>query len=483
MLGIAEPLSPGERHSFLDQVHPEDRSRVYDALRTATEDGGQFQEEYRVIARDGSVHWLNDQGQMFRDPDGQPLYMAGACVDVTHHRQIEEQLRQVQRMDAVGRLAGGMAHETNNQMAVVLGFAEFVLSRADLPERVREDVEQIRKAAERTAGITSQLLAFSRRQFAQPKVLDLSKVVAAFEPVLQRAMSSGCDLRLRPAPGLALVKADPGQVEQILLNLALNACDAMPHGGTLTVETANVSLSREYTRLKAGVRVQPGRYVLIAVSDTGYGMSRETLNRVFEPFFTTKAVGKGTGLGLATVYGLVKQAEGYVWVYSEPGLGTTFKIYLPVISSDEPIMREAEHPPTVGSGELVLVVEDEPDVMRMAVRSLSEAGYKVLEASSGQEALEIISGAGDGLRVVVTDVIMPGMSGRDLASRIAEIRPTLLVIFMSGYTDEDVIRRGLMERGRRFIQKPFSPDALAREVQQVLVLQTGPHKEQRVSSA
>jgi PAS domain S-box-containing protein len=478
MLEIAEP-----RRSFLEQVHAEDRDRVAEALREAVDDGEQFREEYRVLAPDGSVHWLNDQGQLFRDPNGRPLYMAGACVDVTHHRQIEEQLRQVQRMDAVGRLAGGMAHETNNQMAVVLGFAEFVLSRPDLPERVREDVEQIRKAAERTAGITSQLLAFSRRQFAHPKVLELNKVVAAFEPVLQRGMTAGCELKLRSARGLELVRADPGQIEQILLNLALNACDAMPQGGTLSIETANVTLTREYTKLKAGVRVQPGRYVLIAVSDTGHGMTRETLSRVFEPFFTTKPVGQGTGLGLATVYGLVKQAEGYIWVYSEPGLGTTFKIYLPVIPSGEPVTPEPEHQPTLGAGELMLVVEDEPDVMKMAVRSLREAGYTVLEASSGREALEIIMEAGERLRVVVTDVIMPAMSGRDLASQIAEIRPALPVIFMSGYTDEDVIRRGLMERGRRFIQKPFSPDALAREVHEALVLQTGPHKEQRVSSA
>jgi CheY-like chemotaxis protein len=371
-------------------------------------------------------------------------------------------------MDAVGRLAGGMAHETNNQMAVVLGFADFVLGRSDLAERVREDVEQIRKAAERTAGITSQLLAFSRRQFAHPKVLELNEVVSAFEPVLRSAMTNGCELRFLPAPELGLVKADPGQVEQVLLNLALNACDAMPQGGTLTIETANVTLTQEYTRLKGGVRVKPGRYVLVAMSDTGHGMSRETLSRVFEPFFTTKAVGQGTGLGLATVYGLVKQAEGYVWVYSEAGIGTTFKTYFPVIPSEELIAPVAEPPPSLGSGELVLVVEDQPDVMRMAVRSLREAGYTVLEASGGREALEILIDAGERLRLVVTDVVMPVMSGRDFASRIAKIRPGLPVVFMSGYTDEDVIRRGLMERGQRFIQKPFSPDALARQVHQAL---------------
>jgi two-component system, cell cycle sensor histidine kinase and response regulator CckA len=454
--------------AFLDQVHPDDRARVSQAVSAAVEGAGQYREEYRVVSPDGSIHWVADQGEVILDDHGLPLYMAGACVDVTHHREVEAQLRQVQRMDAVGRLAGGMAHETNNQMAVVLGFAEFVLGRSDLTERVREDVEQIRKAAERTAGITSQLLAFSRRQFARPKVLELNQVVAAFEPVLRRAMSDGCELRIRPASGLGRVKADPGQVEQVLLNLALNACDAMPHGGTLMIETANVTLTPEYTRLKRGVQVLPGRYALIAVSDTGHGMTRETLSRVFEPFFTTKAVGQGTGLGLATVYGLVKQADGYVWVYSERGIGTTFKIYLPVIPSEEPVSSEAEFPPTVGSGELILMVEDEADVMRMAARSLREAGYTVLEASGGREALAIFREAGERLHLVVTDVIMPVMSGRDLANRIEEVRPGLPIIFMSGYTDEDVIRRGLLERGRRFIQKPFSPDELARQVQQAL---------------
>jgi two-component system cell cycle sensor histidine kinase/response regulator CckA len=469
----------GQPRRFLDQVHPDDRARVADAIRAAMDGAGQYREEYRVVAPDGAIHWLTDQGEVIRDRDGRPLYMAGACVDVSHHRQVEEQLRQVQRMDAVGRLAGGMAHETNNQMAVVLGFADFVLGRSDLVDRVREDVEQIRKAAERTAGITSQLLAFSRRQFARPKVLELNEIVAAFEPVLRRAMSTSCELRLLFAPELGLVKADPGQVEQILLNLALNACDAMPQGGTLTIETANVTLTREYIKLKPGVRVQPGPYVRIVVGDTGHGMSRETLSRVFEPFFTTKAVGQGTGLGLATVYGLVKQADGYVWVYSEPGVGTTFKIYLPVMPSEEPVALEAEPPPTLGSGELVLVVEDEPDVMRMAVRSLREAGYTVLEATGGREAIEILMEAGDRLRLMVTDVVMPGMSGRDLATRLAELRPELPIIFMSGYTDEDVIRRGLMERGRRFIQKPFSPDALARHVHQALTHDVG----RRVSAA
>jgi two-component system cell cycle sensor histidine kinase/response regulator CckA len=304
-------------------------------------------------------------------------------------------------------------------------------------------------------------------------VLELNEVVSAFEPVLRSAMTNGCELRLLHARELGLVKADPGQVEQVLLNLALNACDAMPQGGTLTIETANVTLTQEYTKLKAGVRVKPGRYVLVAVSDTGHGMSHETLSRVFEPFFTTKAVGQGTGLGLATVYGLVKQADGYIWVYSEPGIGTTFKTYFPVIPSEELVAPVAEPPPSLGSGELILVVEDQPDVMRMAGRSLREAGYTVLEASGGREALEILMDAGERLRLVVTDVVMPVMSGRDLASRIAKIRPGLPVIFMSGYTDEDVIRRGLMERGRRFIQKPFSPDALARQVHQALIPDDG----------
>ena len=458
----------GPLRGFLDQVHPDDRDRVSQAIRAAAERGGGYREEYRVISPEGRVHWVADQGEVVPDEHGRPLYIAGACVDVTHHRQVEEQLRQVQRMEAVGRLAGGMAHETNNQMAVVLGFADFVLSRSDLPERAREDVEQIRRAAERTAGITSQLLAFSRRQLAHPRIFDVNQLIGAFEPVLRRAMSAECELVLRPAPELGSIKADPGQLEQILLNLTINACDAMPHGGTLTIETAAVSLTQEYVRHKAGVQVRPGAYARISVSDTGHGMSRETLGRVFEPFYTTKPVGQGTGLGLAMVYGLVKQAEGYVWAYSEPGIGTTFKVYLPIITETEVLEPPCEPDRTLGSGETVLVVEDETDVRRMAARALSEAGYTVLEAATGEEALTVVMEAGNRLRLVLTDVVMPEVNGRELASRIAGIRPDLPVLFMSGYTDEDVIRRGLLERGRRFIQKPFSPDALARQVHHAL---------------
>jgi two-component system cell cycle sensor histidine kinase/response regulator CckA len=343
-----------------------------------------------------------------------------------------------------------------------------VLSRSDLPERAREDVEQIRKAAERTAGITSQLLAFSRRQLAHPRVLDLNQLIGEFEPVLRRAMSTDCELVLRPASELGPIKADPGQLEQVLLNLAINACDAMPQGGTLTIETAGVSLTPEYVRHKAGVQVRPGSYARISISDTGHGMSRATLGRVFEPFYTTKPVGQGTGLGLATVYGLVKQADGYIWAYSEPGLGTTFKVYLPVITETQAVEPPHELARTLGSGETVLVVEDETDVRRMAARALSEAGYAVLEAATGEEALTLVMEAGNRLRLVLTDVVMPEVNGRELASRIAGIRPDLPLIFMSGYTDEDVIRRGLLERGRRFIQKPFSPAVLAQQVHDAL---------------
>lgn len=458
----------GQRWSFLDRVHPDDRARVSGAIRAAAEGSESYREEYRLLAPDGTVHWLADQGEVFRDDDGRPLYMAGACVDVTHHRQVEDQLRQVQRMEAVGRLAGGMAHETNNQMAVVLGFADFVLGRSDLPERVRDDVEQIRKAAERTAGITSQLLAFSRRQRAHPRVLNVNDIISEFEPVLRRAMSAECELVLRCAADLGPVKADPGQLEQILLNLALNACDAMPQGGTLTVETSSATLTPDYVRQKAGVQVRPGLYARISISDTGHGMSRETLGRIFEPFYTTKPVGQGTGLGLATVYGLVKQADGYIWVYSELGIGTTFKVYLPVVTGVEMVEPARDEGTTLGSGETVLVVEDEPDVRRMAGRALGEAGYAVLEAAGGEEALTLVLEAGSRLRLVLTDVVMPDVNGRELAARIAEIRPELPLIFMSGYTDEDVIRRGLLERGRRFIQKPFAPETLVRHVHETL---------------
>jgi CheY-like chemotaxis protein len=367
-------------------------------------------------------------------------------------------------MEAVGRLAGGVAHETNNQMSVVIGAAHYILARPDIPASVRTDAEFIRKAAERTAAVTAQLLAFSRRQVLRPQVLDVNGVLEKFRPVLQRTMGEDCSVTFRLEPALGHVKADPGQLEQVLLNLAINARDAMPRGGALSIETSRVELTEGNAALEHGVAVRPGGYVLMAVSDTGHGMDRTTLAHVFEPFFTTKDVGQGTGLGLATVYGIVKQSDGYVWAYSEPGRGTTMKVYLPVTDAVADAASEAPATQPATSGELVLVVEDDAPVRSIAARVLAEVGYRVLEAGSGAEAIELLRRGQERPALVLTDVVMPGMSGSELAAAVARLAPGTPVLFTSGYTDGEILRRGLLEPGADFLPKPFSPEALVRAV-------------------
>jgi CheY-like chemotaxis protein len=345
--------------------------------------------------------------------------------------------------------------------------ADFILARPDLPAAVRADTEHIRRAAERTAAVTAQLLAFSRRQVLRPQVINLNDVLERFRPVLQRTLGEDCPVTLLLDPGLGPVRADPGQLEQVLLNLAINARDAMPRGGRLTLETATVELS-EGSALRPGVRVRPGRYVEIAVSDSGHGMDSTTLAHAFEPFFTTKGVGQGTGLGLATVYGIVKQSEGYVWADSQPGHGTTIKVYLPMTAAvAEPVAEAALHRP-VARGELVLVVEDEEQVRTVAARALTEAGYRVLVAESGDRALEMMRQNGSRPALALVDVVMPGLSGSELAAELARIIPGTRVLFTSGYTDGEILRRGLLEPGAAFLAKPFSPEALVRAVHAAL---------------
>jgi two-component system cell cycle sensor histidine kinase/response regulator CckA len=396
-----------------------------------------------------------------------PAMVIEVNTDVTAQRQAEERIRQSERMDVVGQLAGGVAHEANNQMTVVLGAADFLLQRQDLPDIARKDVEQVRAAAERTAMITAQLLAFSRRQVLQPQVFDFDEAVQGLEAMLRRAVGERSAVAFRLGAHGKRVKADPGQLAQVLLNLALNARDAMPMGGRLMVETGVAELTEHYAQQHAGVAIRPGFYAMLAVTDTGHGMSAETVRHIFEPFYTTKPLGKGTGLGLATVYGIVKQSGGYVWAYSEPGRGSTFKVYLPV----EPGPVPTPPPPsatTQGHGEVVLLVEDEPSVRRMASRALREHGFEVLEAADGPEALQLVQQHDGQLHLIVTDVVMPRMDGPELARCVAKQRPELPVLFMSGYTDDDVVRRGLLRAGQPFLQKPFTPEALVQQVAELL---------------
>src|SRR5215213_6259518 len=346
-------------------------------------------EEIEVIREDGTRAILSVNAAPIRDGAGNIVAAVSSFHDVTHRRRVEQHLRQVQQTEAVGRLAGGVAHETNNQMSVVLSAASFILKRPDVSQQVRTDVESIRRAAERTAAVTAQLLAFGRRQILRPEVLDINEVIRGFAPVLQRTLGEDSRLDVRTHSGIGTVRADRGQLEQVLLNLALNARDAMPSGGRLTIETRQTRLDPEYSSFKADVTVRPGLYALIAVSDTGHGIDRKTLNHLFEPFFTTKPVGQGTGLGLSTVYGIVKQSEGYIWAYSEPGQGATFKIYLPIqLSESSSPSLPQPHSAGANPGEVVMVVEDEEAVCSMTARLLESEGYQVLVAADGQDALD-----------------------------------------------------------------------------------------------
>jgi len=369
----------------------------------------------------------------------------------------------------VGRLAGGIAHDFNNLLMVIQGYTELLLERLGADDPLRRNADQIREASERAASLTRQLLAFSRKQVLAPKVLNMRMVVADMEKMLRRLIGEDVELATLTPPGLWNVKADRSQVEQVILNLAVNARDAMPRGGKLTIETANVELDNSYSHHQAVVA--PGRYVMLAVADTGCGMDAETQAHVFEPFFTTKEKGKGTGLGLATVYGVVKQSGGYVWVYSEPGHGTTFKVYLPRVEESvgvEEKAAEAEAPQR--GSETILLVEDEKGVRELAREYLVQNGYTVLDAENGARALEIARGHDGPIHLMLTDVVMQGISGRELAEKAAKIRPDMKVLFMSGYTDQAVIHHGLLSADTVLLQKPFTLNALATKLRATLDL-------------
>ena len=468
LYGLADGEEVQGYDGFLARVHPEDREFVDRTVRAALREGGRLDYEFRIVLPDGRIRWIADTGRVTSNGPDRPPSMTGVCMDVTERRATEDQLRQAQRMESVGRLAGGVAHEANNQMSVVLGAAEFILRQHDVPEAIRVDVEHVRQAAERTGAVTAQLLAFSRRQVLKPRVLDLNDILRRFEPTLRRVMGEDCSVTLRPSLAISRVKADPGQLEQVLLNLALNARDAMPRGGALTVETFPAELTTETAGLKPGVKIQPGPYTVLAVSDTGHGMDSGTLSHAFEPFFTTKGVGEGTGLGLSTVYGIVKQSEGYVWAYSEPGQGTTFKIYLKATTEAVDADKAGNGEGQRGSGEVILVVEDEESVRQIAGRALVQAGFSVREAGSGQQALELLATAEGRISLVLTDVVMPGMSGKDLATRLATMIPGTPILFTSGYTDGEIVRRGLLAPDADFLQKPFTPEGLVRAVRKSL---------------
>jgi two-component system, cell cycle sensor histidine kinase and response regulator CckA len=403
------------------------------------------------------------------DEKGRVLGFVRVSIDLTERRNLEEQFRQSQKMDAVGRLAGGIAHDFNNLLTVIRLNTEIILDSFDASDPRSDDVKQIKSAAERASSLTRQLLAFSRKQILQPRVLDMNSVVGTVEPMLRRLI--GEDITITSHCGArGYVVADPGQLEQILVNLVVNARDAMPQGGRISIETKNVELDENYTSEHAPVVA--GRYVMLAVSDTGIGMNADTKEHAFDPFFTTKDPGKGTGLGLATVYGIVKQSGGYVWIYSEPAQGTALKLYFPEVSAAEAFGSTPEYQPSIKTpnrgSETILLVEDEEAVRGLACRILERQGYRVISAQHGRDAMEIATKETGHIDLVLTDVVMPGMNGRGLVERLAGIRPSIKSLYMSGYTDDDIIRRGFIEPSKSFLQKPFTSEALLETVRKVL---------------
>ena len=451
---------------WLDAIHPDDRANVVDG-QSAIESGESFTSVFRVVRPDGSTRWargrlfpvLNEKQEVYR--------MVGLIEDITDIRHTEEQLLQAQKMEAVGRLAGGIAHDFNNLLTVILGYSDFLAEDLGAEHRSIASVNEIRTAAQSAERLTRQLLAFSRRQILQPQSLDLNDVLRRVDGLLRRVIGEDIVLHKNLRTPLPRVNADPGQIEQVIMNLAVNARDAMPHGGRLTIETAVAELDEGYVARHTGSVAGP--HVMVAVSDTGHGMDEATQKRLFEPFFTTKEPGKGTGLGLATAYGIVKQSQGSIWVYSEIGRGSTFKIYLPATSAS-PADRL---PAKAASGSLwgtetILVVEDQIEARSVIRETIRRRGYVVIEAANGAEALQISQNHVGPIHALLTDVVMPGMSGRRVAELLQAQRPSLRVIYMSGYTDDAIVHHGVLEAGISFVQKPFTAIALLQKIREAL---------------
>ena len=450
---------------WMDAVHPDDRERVEQAAYARSR-RDEYDEVYRIVRPDGAVRWIRDRAFHMYDEAGELYRLVGTAADITEQRHLEEQLQQAQKMEIVGRLAGGVAHDFNNLLTVINGMADLVLAGLAEDDPARRDLTQIRLAGDRAAALTGRLLAVSRRQILKPEVIDLSAIVTGLRDMIQRLIGEDITLVLELAPDLASIRADPGQIEQVLLNLVVNALDAMPDGGVLTIETRTVQVDQVYAAEHPGTRTGP--HAMLGVRDTGIGMDESIRRRIFEPFFTTKAYGKGTGLGLSMVYGIVKQSGGSIWFQSEPGHGSRFTIYLPYVTGS-PASRAAQPPAATARGhETVLVVEDELPLRELAARVLVAAGYTVLQAGNGADALALLAGHAEPVHLVFTDVVMPGMNGRELAARLAQLRPAIRVLYTSGYTEDAILRHGVLDDPGRFLSKPYTPSVLRRRIREAL---------------
>jgi PAS domain S-box-containing protein len=470
LLGVARGALVKQPISQL--IVKEDQDIYYRHRKQLFETGEPQAYELRMVKLNAAAFWARLEATAAQDAGGTPVCRV-VISDITERKKAEEarekltaQLAEARQMESIGRLAGGVAHDFNNLLTVINGYSQLLLAKLSAGDPLRASLAEIHKAGERAAGLTRQLLAFSRKQVLQPRRLDFNRVVREIRPMLERLVGEDVEVCVALNADTGMVCADPHQLEQVLMNLAVNARDAMPGGGKLSIETAAVEWGEGHTQSHPGAPV--GRYIMLAVSDTGAGMHDETRRHIFEPFFTTKAVGKGTGLGLSMVQGIVAQSGGYIDVYSEPGQGTTFKIYLPALAE---AAAEAVGPaeiPALGGNETVLVVEDYAEVRNYAVAVLEAYGYRVIQAEDAGEALLLCERERERIHLVVTDVVMPNMSGREMADRLATLRPEIKVLFMSGYTDDVIVHLGVVEKAAEFIQKPFSPEELAGKVRAVL---------------
>ncbi len=458
---------PSSLEAWTDRIHPEDRPAVLETYQEALESEARvWEKQYRIVRVDGTILEVIDRGIVERDSNGNAIRLVGVMTDITEKRRLEQEILQTRKLDSIGRLAGGVAHDFNNLLTVILSASEFALDRLSSGESAKEEVEEVIGAATRATNLTSQLLSFARRQMIRPERLDLNELTEDMDKLLRRVIGEHIQLVTILSPDLGPVLSDRGQIEQVLMNLAVNARDAMPDGGRLTLETSNMTVDAPYASRHADLR--PGQYVMIAVTDTGPGIPLELQEQIFEPFFTTKRPGEGTGLGLASSYGIVRQAGGQILLYSEEGRGTTFKILLPRTEAAEASSPTATSDVHLHGSETILFVEDDPWVRRVGSRALVQKGYKLIVASDGVEALDLLVERAEPIHMLVTDVVMPKLGGRELAERISEASPKTLVLFTSGYADRAIVHHGVLDAGVAFLPKPYSPRALLTRVRQLL---------------